>query len=71
MKKYLPGTLALLHYRNFDTNALWLLQGFITGEEPTRPKKESNHRAVDDCKMAISAVESHFNFFVELAKHGD
>jgi oligoribonuclease len=68
LKKFCPTTARGLHYRNFDTNTFWLLQGFITGEEATRPKRESNHRAVDDCKMAISAVERHFDFFCQLCK---
>lgn len=67
MRKYLPQALGKLHYRNFDTNALWLLQSFLTGQEPARDKG-SSHRAIDDCKEAIAQVEKHFDFFCQLVK---
>lgn len=66
LRKHLPATTKGLHYRNFDSNTLWLLQSMLTGEDVTRDKPAS-HRAVDDCKDAIAAVEKHFEFFMRLA----
>lgn len=69
LRAYLPGTDNLLHYRNFDTNTLWLLQSYILGQEPQR-EKGSSHRAVDDCLEAITQVEKHFDFMTQLVKAG-
>ncbi len=65
LKEKLPTTARGLHYRNFDTNTFWLLQGFLTGEDMRR-EKPASHRAVDDCKDAIAVVEKHFEFFERL-----
>lgn len=65
----LPETLKLFHYRNFDTNAFWLLRSFITGDD-SRRSKPASHRAVDDCKDAIKVVEDHFEFISGLVKGG-
>lgn len=67
LESFLPGTAALLHYRNFDTNTFWLLQSFITGEDVKR-EKPSSHRAVDDCKDAVNVVERHFAFMEGILK---
>jgi oligoribonuclease (3'-5' exoribonuclease) len=69
LRKVLPGTEKLLHYRNFDTNTFWLLQSFITGEDARR-EKPASHRAVDDCKDAVGVVEKHFEFFQKLVGGG-
>ena len=60
-----PTTAQGLHYRNFDTNTFWLLQGMLTGED-VRREKPATHRAVDDCKDAVKVVELHFEFFERL-----
>ncbi len=65
LRKFLPATERGLHYRNFDTNTFWLLQGFLTGEDMRRDKPAS-HRAIDDCKDAVAVVETHFDFFERL-----
>jgi oligoribonuclease (3'-5' exoribonuclease) len=67
LRAVLPGTDALLHYRNFDCNTFWLLQEFISGEKGTR-EKPASHRAVDDCKDAIKVVEKHFDFMEGILK---
>jgi oligoribonuclease len=69
LKKFCPTTARGLHYRNFDTNTFWLLQGFITGEDMRR-EKPATHRAVDDCKDAVGVVEKHFDFFQKLVGGG-
>lgn len=67
LKVFLPGTLELLHYRNFDSNTLWLLQSWLMGTDPKR-EKPATHRAVDDCKDAIKVVEQHFEFMERIFK---
>jgi len=69
LRAVLPNTEKGLHYRNFDTNTFWLLQGFITGEDMRR-EKPASHRAVDDCKDAVGVVEKHFEFFQKLVGGG-
>jgi len=66
LKEKLPTTAQGLHYRNLDTNSFWLLREFLTGESGKRAKP-ATHRAVDDCKDAIKAVEQHVEFMMELA----
>lgn len=68
LKKFLPGTERLLHYRHFDTNTFFLLQKFLTGEGSTKP--DGAHRAVADCKQAVAVVEQHFDFFQKLVACG-
>jgi oligoribonuclease (3'-5' exoribonuclease) len=63
-KVKLPKLASLLHYRNFDTNAFWLLQSYITGQEPTRDKAAA-HRAIPDCLESIGEVERHFDWFTK------
>lgn len=62
LSKFCPNTARGLHYRSLDTNSLWLLQSFITGRDAKR-EKPATHRAVDDCRDAIAAVEKFFDFF--------
>lgn len=64
LKAVLPGTERLFHYRNFDSNTLWLLKSAVTGEDAKR-EKPATHRAVDDCKDAVAVIEKHFDFMKE------
>lgn len=65
LRKSLPQTERLFHYRNFDTNSFWLLREFIEGQKADRPKGTA-HRAVADCKEAIQAVEDFWIWFQSL-----
>jgi oligoribonuclease len=68
MRSMLPKFEGLFHYRNLDTNSFWLLEEMLVGEGNGTRVKNSRHRAVDDCKMAIRAVERHVEFMMELVK---
>lgn len=64
LNSILPVTAQTFHYRNFDTNSFWLLRRYLTGEQ--RGPKPCKHRAIDDCRDAIRAVEEHINFIKAL-----
>lgn len=65
LESVLPTTDKTFHYRAFDTNTLWLLREYLTGERGQKAKP-ATHRAVDDCKDAIATIEQFFNFFEKL-----
>jgi len=67
LRKSLPQTEKLFHYRNFDVNSFWLLREFIEGRDSARSKAAA-HRAVADCKQAIQTVEEFWTWFNGLAK---
>jgi len=67
LRKNLPMAQQGLHYRNFDTNTLWLLESMLTGKDAKR-EKPATHRAIDDCKDAVAVVEKHFDFFCRLTQ---
>jgi oligoribonuclease (3'-5' exoribonuclease) len=63
----LPQTAKTFHYRNFDTNAFWLLKSYITGDD-AKLGKPATHRALDDCRDAVKVVEDFFEFVTELCR---
>ena len=49
-------------YRNFDTNAFFILREYLFGSE----KSGQKHRVLDDCRQAVAAVHEHFALMKEL-----
>lgn len=50
------------HYRDFDTNAFFILREYLFGAE----KCGQRHRVLDDCRQAVKAVHEHFDLMKKL-----
>jgi oligoribonuclease (3'-5' exoribonuclease) len=60
MEIHMPELAERFHYRNFDTNAFWLLKKFMgdwDGQKDQQP-----HRALPDCRRELQAVLDHFTW---------
>ena len=56
LKVHMPEVHKLLHYRNLDTNSLWLLRRWYGGSSGTETKPGTAHRALQDCCQAMGEV---------------
>ena len=54
------------HYRNFDTNAFWLLREMLVGRDAAGTKPAAPHRALGDCRLALRTVHEHFEWMRSL-----
>ena len=59
---HMAALAAKFHYRDFDTNAFFILREYLVGVE----KCGQRHRVLDDCRQAVRVVHDHFSFMREL-----
>ena len=57
----MPALAKRFHYRDFDTNAFFILREYLFGAE----KSGQKHRVLADCRQAVQVVHDHF----DLMKH--
>lgn len=53
----MPQLAKKFHYREFDTNAFFILREYLFGAE----KCGQRHRVLDDCRQAVKVVHEHFD----------
>jgi oligoribonuclease (3'-5' exoribonuclease) len=53
----MPQLAKKFHYRDFDTNAFFILREYLFGAE----KSGQTHRVLDDCRQAVRVVHDHFD----------
>ena len=59
---HMPALAKKFHYRDFDTNAFFILREYMFGVEKVGQK----HRVLDDCRQAVRVVHEHFNLMRQL-----
>lgn len=60
---HMPKLAERFHYRNFDTNAFWLLRKYMGDWDGA--KEQQPHRALPDCRRELQAVLDHFKWIGE------
>jgi oligoribonuclease (3'-5' exoribonuclease) len=58
----MPQLAKKFHYRDFDTNAFFILREYMFGAE----KGGQKHRVLDDCRQAVRVVHEHFELMQKL-----
>lgn len=53
----MPNLAKRFHYRDFDTNAFFILREYLFGPE----KSGQKHRVLDDCRQAVKVIHVHFD----------
>lgn len=59
---HMPALSKKFHYREFDTNAFFILREYLIGAE----KSGQRHRVLDDCRQAVKVVHEHFDLMRQL-----
>jgi oligoribonuclease (3'-5' exoribonuclease) len=62
MDHHMPALAKKFHYRDFDTNAFFILREYMFGVE----KSGQRHRVLDDCRQAVQVVHDHFDLMKKL-----
>lgn len=58
----MPQLAKKFHYREFDTNAFFILREYLFGAE----KDGQRHRVLDDCRQAVKVVHEHFDLMRQM-----
>lgn len=58
----MPQLAKKFHYRDFDTNAFFILKEYLFGAE----KSGQKHRVLEDCRQAVRVVHDHFDLMRRL-----